>query len=202
MIWSWGTFNREGDGNVPGSLLELPARAAILNDRFDPFTDRQSREIRNRLSDALMHALDTLRSELFESLISELLHQHPLPAYQFYLQDRLLHYRECFAEIQAQGLADKFAQALLLWNRGLFFEAHERLEAVWRQSSGEHKEALKGLIQAAGVFVHMQQGRKDSARRLAMRAKKLLEKHGHLLLTDMAELVTALEEGRTQAPKL
>ena len=50
-----------------------------MSDRFDPFTDRTSREIRNRLSNALMRALDPLRSDLFESVISELLDQDPVP---------------------------------------------------------------------------------------------------------------------------
>ncbi len=171
--------------------------------RFDPFTERKSREIRNRLSDSLMQSLDELRPDLFESVASVLMAENPLPVYRSYVDDRLLRYRESLDEIAARGLSDKFFQALVLWmNQGLFFEAHERLETVWRESSGELRAALKGLIQAAGVFVHMEQGRTDSAGRLSAKARDLLEKHGHLLPIDGAELLKSLKEGHHRAPRL
>jgi hypothetical protein len=207
-IFCWHTDpvfdNRQGRGQSQRAsfLTKPPLRAAIVSDRFDPFTDRTAREIRNRLSNVLMRALDPPRSDLFESVISELLDQDPVPAYRSYLDDRLLSYREAFKEIEFRGLTDKFSQALVLWNHGLFFEVHERLETIWRKSSGEYREALKGLIQAAGVFLHIELGRLDSAKRLGVKAKELLEKHGHLFPIEVAELVSALDEGRTKAPKL
>jgi hypothetical protein len=167
--------------------------------RFDPFTDRSSREIRNRLSGSLMHALDEQKSDPFESVASELLALNLLPAYRSYVDDRLLRYRESLREITSQGLTDKFFQALVLWNHGLFFEAHERLETVWRESSGERRAALKGLIQAAGVFMHMEQGRTGSANRLSAKAGDLLEKHGHVLPIDVADLLKSLKEGHDRA---
>jgi uncharacterized protein len=169
---------------------------------FDPFTDRPSREIRNRLSESLMHALDARRADIFESFVSELLVQNPVQVYRSYVEDRLSRYRESLSEIASQGLTDKIFQALVLWNHGLFFEAHERLEAVWRESSGERKAALKGLIQAAGVFVHMEQGRVSSADRLSAKARDLLEKHGGLLPIDLGDLLKSLKEGHRRAPRL
>jgi uncharacterized protein len=174
---------------------------AIVSDRFDPFTDRTSRDIRNRLSGAFMHAIDAEDSDLFESAIAELLDQNPAPSHGSYLTDRLRHYREAFAEIESRGLTDKLSQALVLWNHGLFFETHERLEIIWQESTGNHREAVKGLIQAAGAFMHMEQGRLSSANRLATKARDLLIKHGHLLPIDAAELVGVLEEGLKEAPK-
>lgn len=68
----------------------------MLSDRFDPFSDRTSRDIRNRLSDALMHAIDAANPDLFESAIAELLDQNSVLAYQSYLSGRLSRYREAF----------------------------------------------------------------------------------------------------------
>jgi len=148
-----------------------------------------------------MQALDELRPDPFESVASVLMAENPLPVFRSYVDDRLLRYRESFDEIAARGLTDTFFQALVLWNQGLCFEAHERLETVWRESSGELRAALKGLIQAAGVFVHMEQGRTDSAGRLSAKARDVLEKHGHLLPIDGAELLKSLKESHHRAPR-
>jgi hypothetical protein len=82
--------------------------------RFDPFTDRALREIRNRLSESLMHALNDLKTDSFESVASELLVRNPVQACRSYVEDRILRYRESFREIAPQGLTDKFFQALVL----------------------------------------------------------------------------------------
>jgi uncharacterized protein len=182
--------------------LSAPPWTIILSDSFDPFTDRKSRDIRNRLSDAMMQAVDAPNRDRFEFAIAELLEQDPVPSHQSYVNDRLRQYRLAFAEIKSRGLTDKFSQALVLWNHGLFFEAHERLETVWQESSGEYREALKGLIQAAGAFLHMAHGHLGSANRLAAKARNLLEKRGHLLPIDVMELVGALEGDHMKAPRL
>ncbi|MBI5630891.1 MAG: DUF309 domain-containing protein [Elusimicrobia bacterium] len=41
---------------------------------------------------------------------------------------------------------------MLLFNHGLFFDAHEHLEAFWRKAQGEPKIFLQGLIQIAAAF--------------------------------------------------
>jgi len=46
------------------------------------------------------------------------------------------------------------------FNRGLFFEAHDVLEALWLSQRGGSNHAFhKGLIQLAGAFVHLQKDR-------------------------------------------
>ena len=42
--------------------------------------------------------------------------------------------------------------AELLMNAGLFFDAHEYVEGVWRTAAGETREFLKGLIQVAAAL--------------------------------------------------
>lgn len=144
-----------------------------MSDRFDPFSDRKSRDIRNRLSDIFLNAIDAADPDLFASVIAEFLDQDPVASHQAYLNDRLRRYREAFAEIEGRKLTDRFYQSLVLWNHGLFFEAHERLEVVWKESSGEYSRALKGLIPAAGVFMYLEYGRHDSANRLASKARDI-----------------------------
>ena len=53
------------------------------------------------------------------------------------------------------------------FNRQLYFEAHEVLEALWLpQRQGPHGPFYKGLIQLAGAFVHLQKNRPGPAARL------------------------------------
>ncbi|HTL46726.1 MAG TPA: DUF309 domain-containing protein [Verrucomicrobiae bacterium] len=43
-----------------------------------------------------------------------------------------------------------------LFNEEKFFEAHEVLEALWREENGEARDFYQGLIQIAAAFVHYQ----------------------------------------------
>lgn len=169
---------------------------------FDPFTSRRARDLRNALSHSLMRALDSANPGLYESAVLDLLARHETPVHRSYARDRLRRYRDAYSGIRSLGLDDPFAQALVLWDHGLFFEAHERWETVWQRSSGERREALKGLILAAGVWMQGEQGRVSAAKRLAAKARALLERHGHVLPIDATELLRALDDGRLQAPKL
>lgn len=58
---------------------------------------------------------------------------------------------------EADFLYRKFFEC---FNQGLFFEAHEFLEALWLPiRRGGDGAFYKGLIQIAGAFVHLQKGR-------------------------------------------
>jgi uncharacterized protein len=55
-------------------------------------------------------------------------------------------------------------QAAACFNAGLFFEAHEHLEQVWRSHPrGQTKKYLQGLIQISVGFHHAQRGSFDGA---------------------------------------
>jgi predicted metal-dependent hydrolase len=66
-----------------------------------------------------------------------------------------------------------------LFNRGLFYEAHDVLENLWlprrKESDGDF---YKGLIQLAGAFVHLQKGRLKPAAALYKLADANLRKYG------------------------
>ncbi len=64
------------------------------------------------------------------------------------------------------------------FNRQLFFEAHEVLEALWlRDKYGPKGEFYKGLIQLAGAFVHLQRNHPRPAAALFKLALANFEKY-------------------------
>ena len=42
------------------------------------------------------------------------------------------------------------------WNEQRYYEAHDVLEQLWLKTKSEDANFFKGLIQAAGAFVHLQ----------------------------------------------
>ena len=42
-----------------------------------------------------------------------------------------------------------------LWNEQDYYQAHDVLEHIWLQTTSEDARYFKGLIQAAGAFVHL-----------------------------------------------
>jgi predicted metal-dependent hydrolase len=64
------------------------------------------------------------------------------------------------------------------FNEGLFYEAHDVLEALWLPSRGGEKDHFyKGLIQLAGAFVHLQKNRLRPAAALFKLAQANLQKY-------------------------
>jgi hypothetical protein len=43
-----------------------------------------------------------------------------------------------------------------LWNEQDYYQAHDVLEHIWLETTSEDARYFKGLIQAAGAFVHLQ----------------------------------------------
>jgi uncharacterized protein len=58
----------------------------------------------------------------------------------------------------AKSVEEYFQQGIELFNRGLFFEAHEAWEQAWLRSSGQEKLFYQGLIQAAAAILHVERG--------------------------------------------
>jgi predicted metal-dependent hydrolase len=42
------------------------------------------------------------------------------------------------------------------WNKQCYYEAHDVLEQLWLHGDADNGDFFKGLIQAAGAFVHLQ----------------------------------------------
>lgn len=152
----------------------------MRNEHFDPFQDRLSRDIRNDLSAALIRVIS--QQDMLPALeaADRYLRRDCAPVYREYIAARLARYRK-FLDCISRGTGDAFRQALVLWDQKLFFEVHEVLEQEWRSAKGEEKLVLQGMIRAAGVYIKLEGGYRESARKTAGKALPVLEKYREFL---------------------
>jgi predicted metal-dependent hydrolase len=99
------------------------------------------------------------------------------------------------------------------WNEQRYYEAHDVLEQVWLHQDSDDDDFFKGLIQAAGAFVHLQKNfehpthpkhsrRLKPAVRLFLLAEKNLAAYSprhHAL--DVASLLGLLQSEREKVTK-
>ena len=172
--------------------------------RFDPFTDRRSRDIRNLLTESLVTAAEQHKLALVQSAAQDLLARHRDPVYQDYIHDRLVRYQQIWPVLTAVVPGDNLSRALILWRGHLFFEVHAFLEAEWLNASGARRHALQALIQAAAVYVHREFGHTRAAARLAAKALDSLTASRMELaaIANLEELLQALEDPQAPPPLL
>lgn len=65
--------------------------------------------------------------------------------------------------------------AVQLFNDEKYWQAHEELEYVWRNSTGIEKETLNGIILVAAAFVHDEKDEQDVCISILERARKKLD---------------------------
>jgi uncharacterized protein len=76
------------------------------------------------------------------------------------------------------------------FNRGLFFECHETLEAIWLEEHGEDRLFYQGIIQIAAGYYKVEQGVLIGAIKLWRMGLEKLEPYGPAHLgVDLASLV-------------
>ncbi len=66
-------------------------------------------------------------------------------------------------------------RAVLLFNDEKYWQAHEVLEYVWKNATGNEKEILNGIILVAAAFVHYQKDEHDVCISILERAIKKLD---------------------------
>ncbi len=171
---------------------------------FDPFSDRTSRDIRNSLSTALVVELTSRRGGSVVQAVDSWLDRVHQPVYREYILQCRKQYSQVLHSIGRKGIQDPRMQAVELWNAGLFFELHELLETVWHGAHGDARVGLKGLIQAAGAYVHLRRGKLKAARGLARRARMNLTAGSQALgfVANLEDLVESLKEMPASAPVL
>lgn len=90
------------------------------------------------------------------------------------------------------------------FNREEFFEAHEVLEDLWRETPGELRDFYQGLIQTAAVLLKLKQNKPAPAKRLAARAVKRLAKYPSscegLDVASVIELLDSVQRGDNPWP--
>lgn len=152
----------------------------MTDQHFNPFEDRQSRDIRNNLSEGLAEAVETGSSDKLIKIVGNYRQERLADYYRDYLEDRYARYIKAIKVIQG-GITDPIHQGVVLWNLGLFFEVHEVLEHVWYSADGNMKATLQALIRAAGVYIKREYGFNDSANRIAAKAIPVLEANRDIL---------------------
>jgi hypothetical protein len=173
-------------------------------ERFDPFTDRTARDIRNSLSEAFVTALAAKDPDQYLNIAQKWQKQKVSFLYADYINDRLLRYGNVFDAVQKDGIDNPLQQAVVIWNQGLFFEFHDYLEPLWQAATGDQRQALKGLIKAAGVYIHLEQHHHRSARSLAMKSYDLLRQFPHCLsfIANYEALLGKLKNFEPTPPRL
>ena len=171
---------------------------------FDPFNDRLSRDIRNSLSEAFVEALAHRTASGYQAAAEKWLTAKPAPGYIHYIQDRLHRYDQVLEQITATRLDDALLQSLAIWNKGLFFEFHDHLERIWQRTTGDVQQALKGLIKAAGAYIHMEHNRQQAAKRLSAKSLNLIHRYSHCLtfITNLNALTESINNLDPVPPKL
>jgi uncharacterized protein len=61
-----------------------------------------------------------------------------------------------------------------LFNAGHFFEAHEALEAAWREESGPVRDLYRGILQVGVVYLHITRHNYPGAIKVYQRCQKWL----------------------------
>jgi predicted metal-dependent hydrolase len=172
--------------------------------RFDPFNSRLARDIRNALAETFVDALRQVDKSGYQQAAELWLAKNPDAGCSTYIQDRLIRYDRAFNQIAKNRIKDAKLQSLIIWNHGLFFEVHELLERIWHKTAGDEYQALKGLIQAAGVYVHLEYNHRAAAEKLAIKSSDRIQKYAHGLafIANLNMLLENLKNLNSAPPQL
>lgn len=78
----------------------------------------------------------------------------------------------------ADPVDPRLVEGVALYHAQRFFECHEVLEALWKDTDGRLKDFYKGLIQAAVACHHWSKGNLAGALTLARSASGYLKRYG------------------------
>ena len=74
------------------------------------------------------------------------------------------------------SLHSKAIEGIEFFNSGRYFEAHEALEAAWRDEAGPVRELYQGILQAGVVYLHITRHNYPGAIKVHQRCQKLLKR--------------------------
>ncbi len=69
-------------------------------------------------------------------------------------------------------------QGIALFNAGEYFEAHEALEAAWREERGPARDLYRGILQVAVAYYHVRRGNYPGAIKVFRRSRAWLALFG------------------------
>lgn len=171
--------------------------------RFNPFTDRLSRDIRNGLSSSLAACLEHGSITPAQQVADCFLAANPGQVYVHYIEDRLQRYGQAVDTITL-GADDPFWRGFVLWDLELFFEMHEVLEHAWYTADGDTKQIMQALIRAAGVYIKIECDLIPQSRKIAEKSLAVLERHRPFLSRYFPpdRLIEPLRSGKKAPPRL
>jgi hypothetical protein len=139
---------------------------------FDPFHNRLCRNIRNELSICFINSIHKGDLSPVADAVEKYKSQDPEPFIGSYMDNRFMRYQSVVSDIQSQHIPmeDTYGIACRIWNQSLFFEFHEWLELFWHRAAGTEKKVLQTLIRSAGVYLLLESGRMNGARKMAAKA--------------------------------
>ncbi len=65
-------------------------------------------------------------------------------------------------------------EGMRLFNEGRFFEAHEELEAAWKDERGPVRQLYQGILEAAVTYLHIRRGNYPGAIKVYGRSMRWL----------------------------
>jgi len=74
-----------------------------------------------------------------------------------------------------QPLHPKAIEGLRLFNESRYFEAHEELEAAWKDEKGKIRELYQGILEAGVTYLHITRGNVRGAIKVYGRSMKWLK---------------------------
>lgn len=72
-------------------------------------------------------------------------------------------------------LHPKAVEGLLLFNKRMYFEAHEEMEQAWREEHGEIRNLYKGILQVAVTYLHIMRENYEGAIKVHARCSQRLK---------------------------
>lgn len=90
-----------------------------------------------------------------------------------------------------------------MFNEGRYFEAHEELEAAWRDERGSVRGLYQGILEAAVTYLHIRRGNFAGALKVYGRSMRWLQKWPEICRgTDVGQLRRDLGEAITEMQRL
>jgi hypothetical protein len=166
------SFQFSNPGKVKREQNEMTRNKAAPVQTFDPFHNRLCRDIRNDLSVSFMTAIRSRDLKAAAGVVKKYMSKDVEPFVADYMENRLNRYRRVVHEIGSQNIPmeDTYGIACRIWNQSLFFEFHEWLEQSWHRAAGTEKQVLQALIRSAGVYLLLESGRMNGAKKMAAKA--------------------------------
>jgi uncharacterized protein len=86
------------------------------------------------------------------------------------------------------GKLEALREGVQLFNEQRFWESHEVLEQIWRDSQGTERDAIQGLILTAAAFVHYQKNEPEVFFSVIKRARAKLEGNSSIDILGFGQL--------------